>query len=66
MWKKLSQYLILAWGFPESNSWKKNEKLSQYTKNMKIIFTIEQEIFIDMSDDVVYYVYRGSSHAGKI
>ena len=33
--------------------------MSQCTKNLKKIFKTEQEIFIDMSDNVVYYVYMG-------
>ena len=50
----------------ECNSWERIENMSQCTKIMKIIFTIEMEIIIDMSDNVVYYVYRGSSHGDKI
>lgn len=45
----------------DCNSWEKNEKLSQYTKILKIIFTIQKEKKIDMCVTVVYYVHKGKS-----
>ena len=54
-------FLMISWSQKECNSWDIIENMSQYTKNMKIIFTMEQEINVDTIALIVYYVHKGKS-----